>query len=189
MRRIVKRVLIRDSAGRPLSVQSEHVTDDGNGGVQSTSERTASFCSGCRRPVTDLAELRGICDFCRVRECCIHCMHQCQLCSRRLCGVCRRGFAGPPVLTVCEICRQRLIQRQVLQDRQSEFERAVIRHRMFHQDQALRLNEERLQLAAQLQAFRLGVNKRTRIQRVLHAIGWIIGIFVKVVRYAVNSLR
>jgi hypothetical protein len=189
MRRIVKRFLIRDPAGRPLIQQSERVTDDGGGNLQSTSERTASFCTGCRRPITDLAERRGLCDGCRDHECCVHCLSQCHICSRRLCGQCRRGFAGPPAVTVCENCRQRLMQRQLLADRQSEFEQAVIRHRMYCQEQALRLDEQRLQLAAQLQVFRLGLNKRTRLQRVLHVVGWFFKLLAKALRYAVNPFR
>jgi hypothetical protein len=91
-------------------------------------------------------------------------------------------------VTVCEPCRQRLMKRQLLQDRQSEFEQAVTRHRMYHQDQALRLNEERLQLAAQLQAARLGLNKRTPLQKVLHGIGWIFRLYFKAVCYVVKSI-
>jgi hypothetical protein len=189
VRRIVKRILVRDPAGRPLSIRSERVTDDGIGGLQSTTEQTATFCSGCRRPITDLSERRGKCDDCHRHECCVHCLSQCYLCSKRLCGACRRGFAGPPAVTVCQACRQRLIERQTMRDRQLEFEQAVIRHRMYHQDQALRLNEHRLALAAQLQAARLGVNKKNRLQRVLGFIWWIFGLYAKAICYAVKSLR
>ncbi len=159
MRRIIRRNLIRDPSGRPLSIQSERVTDDGRGLVQHTSERTAGSCTGCQRPLHDLAEFRGICDWCHARGCCLHCISHCQVCSRRLCGHCRRGFAGPPVLTVCSHCQQRLVQRQILQDQQILFEQELSRHRLFNQDQALRLNFERTHLMAQLQAARLGLNK------------------------------
>jgi hypothetical protein len=189
VRRIIRRTLVRDPDGRPLSIQSERVTDDGTGGLQSTTERTATFCSGCRRPITELSERRGKCDACRCRECCVHCLSQCYVCSKQLCGACRRGFPGPPAVTVCDSCRQRLMQRQMLQDRRSEFEQAVVRHRMYHQDQALRLNEYRLQLAVQLQAARLGLNNKTPLQRVLHGIGWTFGLYAKVICYAVKSLR
>jgi hypothetical protein len=156
--RIVRRTLVRDPAGRPLSVQSERVTDDGSGSIQQTAERTARWCSGCRRPVTELSELRGVCDHCRSRGCCVHCLSHCQVCARRLCGHCRHGFAGPPALTVCAACQRRLLHRQLLQDRQTlfeqdlsrfrllqqdqhaTFEQELARHRLFQQDQALRLN-------------------------------------------------
>jgi hypothetical protein len=59
---------------------------------------------------------------------------------------------------------------------------------MFHQDQALRLNEERLRLAAELQAARLGQNKVTILRRILRGIGWIFRMCFKVVRYALNHL-
>lgn len=159
MRRIVRRSLVRDPAGRALSMQSERLTDDGHGSVHHCSERTAGWCSGCRRPIEDLSQLRGLCDWCRTRGCCVHCLSQCQVCSRRLCGRCRRGFAGPPLVTVCTICQARLIHRQLLQDQQIAFEQELARHRLFNQDQALRLNFERTQLMAQLQAARLGLNR------------------------------
>lgn len=158
MRRIVRRNLVRDASGRALSLQSERVTDDGMGSLQQTSETTAAWCSGCRRPVAELAELRGVCDWCRSRGCCTHCLSQCQMCSRRLCGQCRRGFAGPPTLTVCAVCQQRLVHRQLLQDQQVEFERELARRRLFQQDEALRLNYERLRLMAHFQAARLGLH-------------------------------
>ena len=187
MRHIFKRFLVRDPRGRALSTQSERLTDDGRGWLQLTSERTAEWCSGCRRPVTELSELRGICDGCHSRGCCVHCLSQCQVCSRRLCGHCRRGFAGPPALTVCATCQQRLVERQVLQDQQTAFEQELARHRLFNQDQALRLNFERTNLMAQLQAARLGLNKKPHlIMRVVGGVGWTL---TKVVEHARRTLR
>jgi hypothetical protein len=167
MRRIIRRELVRDWAGRPLSMQSERVTDDGAGALQQTSERTARFCSGCRRPVENLTEFRGVCDWCHTRGCCVHCVSHCQICSRRLCGHCRLGFAGPPSLTVCATCQHRMIGRQVLQDQQVEFEREMARYRMFQQDQALRFNYERTYLMARLQAARMGMNLTMNPERPL----------------------
>lgn len=190
MRRIVKRHLVRDPSGRALSVRSERVTDDGHGSVQFTSERTAGRCSGCRRPVADLSELRGVCDWCRSRGCCMHCLSQCQVCSRRLCGACRRGFAGPPALTVCAACQQRLAQRQFLRDRQAAFEQELLRTRLFHEHEALRLNFERLHLTVQLQAARLGLKfspGRVSVGRkLLRGAGWVLA---KVVHHARRALR
>jgi hypothetical protein len=157
MRRIIRRNLVRDANGHPLSLQSQRVTDDGTGSVQYTSEMTAQNCSGCGRPVTDLSELRGVCDWCHTRGCCVHCLTRCQVCSRRLCGRCRCGFAGSPALTVCPVCRNRLVHRQMLQDEQAAFAQEVMRHRLFTQDQALRLAFERNYVSAQLQAARLGL--------------------------------
>ena len=158
MRRLVRRNLVRDAAGRPLWMDSERVTEDADGSLQQTSEHTARFCSGCRRPVADLSELRGVCDWCHARGCCVQCLSQCQVCSRRLCGQCRRGFAGPPGLTVCTACQDRLIQRQLVQDQQVQFERELARHRLHQQDQALRFDYERTFLMARLQAARMGLN-------------------------------
>lgn len=186
MRRIVRRNLVRDPAGRPLSVQSERLTDDGRGAVQQTTERTTRWCSGCHRPVAELAELRGICDWCHARECCVHCLSQCAVCSRRLCGKCRRGFAGPPTLTVCAVCQQRMIHRQILQDQQASFEQELARHRLFNQDQALRLNFERTNLMAQLQAARLGLNRVWWPIWVIRKVSWLCSL---VVRYAWRLLH
>lgn len=209
MTRIVRRTLVRDSSGCPLSVQSERVTDDGSGSIHQTSERTAQGCSGCRRPVTELSELRGVCDHCRCRECCVHCLSQCQVCARRLCGHCRQGFAGPPSLTVCATCQRKLLHRQLLQDQQISFEQAVARyrllqhnqhatfeqafsrHRLFQQHQALRLNFERTYLTAQLHAARMGLtlNLRPRRQRLLmRAIQKLSRMPATVVRYAWHTL-
>jgi hypothetical protein len=174
MRRIIRRNLIRDAAGRPLSVQSERLTDDGRGSLQQTSERTSQRCGGCSRPITDLDELRGTCDCCHTRGCCIHCVSHCEVCSRQLCGHCRRGFAGPPALTACAICQQRLLQRQELQDQHSAFEQEMARHRLFHQEEALRLNFEKARLAAEFQAARLGLNKVSWPIWVLQRLWWVL---------------
>jgi hypothetical protein len=186
MRRIYKRFLVRDPLGRALSMQSERLTDDGEGSVQLTSERDAGWCSGCQRPVTELSELRGVCDWCHHRGCCVHCLSQCQVCSRRLCGQCRRGFAGPPALTVCAVCQHRLIERQVMQDQQTAFKQELARHRLFNQDQALRLNFERTNLMAELQAARLGLNRQSMLSRLAHGVRWTLA---KVVQHGGRTLR
>jgi len=186
MRRIIRRNLVRDPAGRAISIQSERLTDDGRGSLQQTSELTAGWCSGCRRPITALSELRGVCDGCHTRGCCVHCLSQCQVCSRRLCGHCRRGFAGPPALTVCSVCQERLVHRQLLQDQQTAFEQDLARHRLFNQDQALRLNFERTHLMAQLQAARLGLN---RVWWPLWVIRLLWSALTMVTRYAGRTLR
>lgn len=186
MRRIVRRNLVRDPAGRALSMRSERLTDDGRGSLQQTSEQTAAWCSGCRRPLTELSELRGVCDSCHTRECCVHCLSHCEVCSRRLCGHCRCGFAGPPPLTVCASCQEQLIHRQILQDQQTAFEQELARHRLFNQDQALRLNFERAEVAAQLQEARLNQGRVWWPIWVLQRVGS--GV-VTVVKHALRTLR
>jgi hypothetical protein len=52
-----------------------------------------------------------------------------------------------------------MIHRQALNDQQIAFEQELARHRLFNQDQALRLNYERTRLNAELQAARMGLNK------------------------------
>ena len=188
MRRIVKRDLVRDPSGRALSVRSERLTDDGEGSVQVTSERSAEWCSGCRRPVADPAELRGVCDWCRSRGCCVHCMGRCQVCSRRLCGTCRRGFAGPPPLTVCPACQQRLVGRQVLQDREAAFQQELLRHRLLQEQRTLQLSFERLRWDVQLQAARLGLRlsppKISFPRRLLRGARWVASKVVQPARRA-----
>jgi hypothetical protein len=178
MRRIIKRFLTRDPQGRAISSQSEHLSDDENGDLQVTTERTAAFCTGCRRDVMELSELRGVCDWCHQRGCCVHCISKCQICARRLCGTCRRGFAGDTSsMTVCPSCHHRLDQRQHLlnqrqrqQDRQAtmqqmlqnqlmierlKFDREMSRRREWNEIAALRLKAQDMQWTAQLQVARL----------------------------------
>ena len=146
MRMILRRTQTRDPRGRTLATQSERLTDDGSGRVQVTETRTAVWCPGCRRPVNDLSELRGRCDHCRVAALCVRCEIQCQACSRRLCGRCRRGFAGASAMTVCPVCLVRLSARQAYLDRltlrQQALQRASLQHREW-----LRLQQLRLQIA------------------------------------------
>lgn len=179
MRRILRRYITRDASGRPISIQIERLSDDGAGSLQLSNERTARLCSGCRRPVADISEMRGMCDCCRARECCVHCLCQCHVCSRRLCGRCRRGFGGPPAVTVCGYCRERLLARQAILDErdfeQATFDRYVAQQRLVHQQETLRLEEERLQLTAEAQAARLRAERKTILQWVLHTLGWSIG--------------
>src|SRR5258706_11362599 len=142
MRRILRRYITRGPDGRPIAYQFERLTDDGEGRLRLNNERAARLCSGCRRPFVELSELRGLCDWCHSRECCVHCVSKCQVCSRRLCGSCRHGFGGPPVLTVCATCRQQLIERQAIQDQlemeQTAFDRYVAQQRLYHQMESLR---------------------------------------------------
>ena len=161
MPRILKRYVTRDIAGHVIASQTERLTDDGAGHINVNSERTTRRCSGCRRPLLEASELRGICDWCLTRECCIHCNGKCHVCSRALCGQCRQGFAGPPAVTVCPECQWRLLSRQVRQDRleseQVEFERHLSQQRLVHQFESLRLAAERTRIMARLQAARLGL--------------------------------
>jgi hypothetical protein len=125
--------------------------------------------------VLELSELRGVCDWCRFRECCVHCLSKCQVCSRRLCGACRHGFGGPPALTVCLACAERLFERQALEDQlamqQTAFDRYVAQQRLHAQVEALRLAEERMHLMARFQEARLGMGRRTKLQWVMHLLG------------------
>ena len=159
MRRVVRRSLTRDPMGREIASESERLTDDGQGVVNVTTERIARRCSGCQRPIVDLSELRGNCDWCGVRGCCTQCLSHCEICSRRLCGRCRRGFAGTATRTVCPNCQQRLMERQVLEDRlqaeRLQFERALEQRREQHQLQTDLLAQQRFAFEAQMQMARL----------------------------------
>lgn len=197
MRRLLRRNLIRDSSGRTLSLQSERLTDNGTGSIHVTTQQSAGWCSGCRRPITNLSELRGDCDVCHTRGCCVHCLSQCQVCSRRICGHCRRGFAGQRSLTVCADCQQWLIQRQAWEDKrtiqqaafdreQAEFDREIARHRLFQQMQALQLQAERTRLLAEAQSARLGTTRRPLIVSVFNGIWWTVA---KVIEYVERALR
>lgn len=171
MRRIIKRFFVRDSDGQLIELQSEHLRDDEDGRLFVTHERSALRCSGCSAAV-EFAELRGRCDVCRSHGCCIHCLSRCGVCSRQLCGHCRRGFAGPPPLTVCSDCQRQLVQRQQfvehVQRQQKAFENSVARQRLFHQAQALQLAAQRQEAMQQFQTARLGLNR-------VHWLPWLMG--------------
>jgi len=163
MSQIIKRFITRDPRGRPLAVQTERLSDDGQGRLQLRTERSAGWCSGCHRPVADLAELRGICDSCRACGSCVHCLVTCQLCGRKLCGRCRRGFAGPPPLSVCPRCLLRLHERQVMEHRMAFQQQWLERQRMVQQERAriagLNLAAQRLRIFGQVQAARLAFQR------------------------------
>lgn len=170
MRRILKRFLTRDSRGRTLASNTERLRDDGNGNLHYSHYQTATWCTGCQRPVTDLNELRGRCEFCRSRNLCSQCGEvRCQACARRLCGFCRRGFAGSTPTTVCPICLIRLHRRQAFQDRLLLQQAAFGRRRLVQSEwarlQALRLQAERLRVTGHLQAARLRLNGQMAMMR------------------------
>ncbi len=163
MSRILRRNLSVDGSGRAVAVRGERLTDDGRGNMHVTSYRTLVACPGCRRPLEDVIDLRGRCDFCGQRPCCVHCETRCQVCSRRLCVVCRRGFAGQHTATVCPICLRRLQRRQAYEDRLRARE-ADFRRRLAFQREMLRVLSLRAQIhkakgAAKLAAMR----ERSRI--------------------------
>jgi len=161
MRKILKRFLTRDRAGRTLSNETERLTDTGNGVLNLTTSRTATYCPGCRRPVSDVNDHRGRCDYCRSRSLCVQCEVRCQACSRRLCGYCRRGFAGQAPVTVCPTCLVHLRRRQAFQDRlilqRAAYDRRMIRQRETARLQGLQLQAARFRTMAQLQASRLRI--------------------------------
>jgi len=117
MSTILKRFVRTDSYGRPLTATTEHLEDLGNGRLYLNVQEVLGICSGCGRPVADPNDLRGVCHFCLSRSCCVHCETRCAACSRRLCMMCRRGFAGQSPLTLCPICLSKMEERQRFQDR------------------------------------------------------------------------
>ena len=155
--RILKRFLTTDRAGRVLARNTERLTDD-IGGVQVTRHTIAVRCPSCFRWLTDTNEQRGRCDYCRIRGCCVHCETKCRVCSRRLCGVSRRGFTGDSPSTVCPICFVRLHRRQAYRDQlliqQASFQRSMSRQRESTRIQALRLRAAREQALGRLSVIR-----------------------------------
>jgi len=169
MRKIVKRYQTVDPRGRVLARNTERLADDGYGRVSLATRTVAARCSGCGRFIGDLSELRGYCDYCRRRACCIQCETRCQVCSRRLCVGCRRGFVGQAAMTVCPICLFRLRRRQAFLDRYT-LEKAAFERRMFVQRerahlQTLYLQAERMRIMAQLQAARMRMMGQLAVMR------------------------
>jgi hypothetical protein len=191
MRHIERRYLTRDGNGRPIDMRYERLTDDGLGNTHLVSEQRAKQCSGCFRQMLDISESRGRCDWCHTRECCINCAATCQVCSRRLCGHCRRGFAGPPALTVCEVCHQRLMYRQAVQDQfelqQTAFDRQMAQQRLLNDMESLRLTAERLHFSNYFEAARLGLRPPPTLMQRLLRFTW--RVIVTVLDYATRPLR
>ena len=156
MKKISKRFLITDQSGRVIDSNTEHLTDNGRGRINLTTRRTAVRCPNCRQPITDINRQRGRCDYCRTLSCCENCETRCRVCSRRLCGRCRRGFVGQTsIITVCPTCLALLRQRQAFQDR-------LLLHNIAYQRQIMQQREVARLRALQLQA--AGMRARNRIQ-------------------------
>jgi len=158
MRRIIKRFAATDRLGHPLLTNTERLADDGRGRSYVSTQRTVVGCPGCRRPISDLSELHGRCDYCRERQICGHCETRCNACARRLCWRCRRGFVGPPAVATCPTCYTRLRNRQLLQDRfawqEAVFRRRMLLQREINRVHALRMQATRLRQLGTLAAIR-----------------------------------
>ena len=139
MRGVFKKFIKKDQYGRVLSINTEHLRDDGKGRISLTTNTRLIQCPGCRRHISDIGELRGHCHFCYSRTCCVHCESKCAVCSRRLCSVCRRGFTnGQSLITACPHCLAKLQARQAYQDR------LVLNKIVF--DRQVAINRERIRL-------------------------------------------
>src|SRR5688572_27742828 len=159
MRQIVKRDVLRDMHGQVLLTGGELLTDDGQGNVFVTNRRTAVWCPSCTRPLTDVAELRGRCEWCRRgRNTCLACWSRCGLCSRGMGGCCARGFSGKTSGSVCPGCLQGLQQRRAYED-------AVATRRAGDQMRLLQQRERLRQRALLLQAQRFRTMTRLAILR------------------------
>lgn len=156
MKKILKQHLITSQNGKVLNRNTERLTDNGRGRLNLTTRSTAIQCPNCQRPVTDINKLRGRCDICRVQNCCENCETRCKVCSRRLCGRCRRGFVGQSsIITVCPICLNHLRQRQAFNDRLL-IQKIRSQRQIMHQREVARLRGLQLQAA--------GIRSRNQIQ-------------------------
>lgn len=101
MRRILKRVVQRDSQGAVIHEYAELTVDNGRD-IGVLGVETLERCESCRRPIKP-DDPRGMCQVCGRRTC--SCGVACAVCSRNVCGDCRRGVISAQVrLTVCPIC-------------------------------------------------------------------------------------
>lgn len=170
MRRILKRVLVRDPSGRPIAQNVERFQDNGSDRVVHIAHRTLIRCQGCQHLVEDANDLRGRCDYCRTRGCCIHCETRCQGCSRRLCWACRRGFAGQTLMTLCAVCLVKMQRRQALLDyemrAQAAFQRRLLAQRERIRVQGLRAQAARTRAMGFLHAARLRTTSQLQAARI-----------------------
>ena len=175
MRRIIKRMLTTDPSGRVLSGNTERLGDDGRGVIHVAHRNIAVFCQGCRRPLTELSELRGRCHYCRIRSCCVHCETQCCACARRLCWACRRGFAGQTPATACPTCQVSLFRRQAYLDRLvlegAMFNRSIQRQQSLQRMYSLDLQATRDRAHSQLGVIREWNRLRAALARTWGRVG------------------
>jgi len=156
MKKILKQHLITNRNGKVLNRNTERLSDNGRGMLNLTTRSTATYCPNCQTPVTDINKLRGRCDYCRTQSCCENCETRCKVCSRKLCGRCRRGFVGQSsIITVCPICLNHLRQRQAFNDR-------LLIQKIRHQRQIMHQREVARLRGLQLQA--AGIRSRNQIQ-------------------------
>ena len=167
MKKILKRFLVTDQSGRVIDSNTEHLTDNGRGRINLTTRHTATRCPNCHRPITDINKQRGRCDYCRAMSCCENCETKCQVCSRRLCSRCRRGFVGQSsIITVCPTCLNHLHQRQSFNDRllmqKIRDQRQIMRQREVARLRALQLQSAGMRARNRIQV--AGINSRNQMQ-------------------------
>jgi hypothetical protein len=174
MRNIFKRRIIVGRTGRAILGNSERLIDNGRNRLYYTHRQVAIYCPSCRRPITDVSELTGRCDYCRIKTCCAHCEKHCQVCARRLCGNCRRGFVGSRIITVCPICLVKLRQRQHFEDqmlvRRAAIQNWALRQRQINHINALRLQAARSRMIGQIQASRIRTNGQLALLREINKV-------------------
>ncbi|MBN2456395.1 MAG: hypothetical protein JXB29_07680 [Sedimentisphaerales bacterium] len=174
MRNIFKRKIIVDKTGRTMLGNSERLVDNGRNRLHHTHRQAVIWCPGCGRPVTDVSELAGRCDYCRTRTCCAHCETHCQVCARRLCGNCRRGFVGSRIITVCPICLIKLRQRQHFEDqmlmRKAAIQNWALRQQQINHINALRLQAARSRMIGHIQASRIRTNGQLALIREINRV-------------------
>ena len=159
MARIIRNSITHDPSGRPLLGSTHRLIDDGRGNIVSYRTRRSIPCPNCRRQITGLDQARGLCNWCGLRHTCDHCDAICKVCSRRLCGSCRRGFAGDRgLITVCPHCLKKLLRRQVRNDHLNQ-QQAELRMRHFVQQEHAR------RTALYIQAARFRANQRLAARR------------------------
>ena len=167
MKKILKQHLITNQNGKVLNRNTERLTDNGRGRLSLITRSTAIRCPNCQRLVTDINKLRGQCDYCRSQSCCENCETRCRVCSRRLCGHCRRGFVGQSsIITVCPICLNHLRQRQMFNDRlliqKIKDQRQIMRQRERTRLHGLRLQAAGMKARNKIQVS--SINARNRMQ-------------------------
>jgi len=170
MRRIIRRDITRDTTGHVLQTGGELLTDDGHGSVFVTNRRTALWCPSCARPLTDIAEVRGRCEWCRhARNTCVACWSRCSLCNRVLGGCCTLGFSGRTSGSVCPGCLQRLQRRQAYEDciaaRQAAGQMRILQQREQLRRYALKLQAQRFRTMTRLALLREMMRSRDGIRR------------------------
>lgn len=147
--RITKQFVTTDPRGKVIAYNVEHLSDDGRGRTTVVNRTIQARCRGCCRSIAVDDASTGLCDCCGRGKLCGACTCVCQVCSRRCCRRCRRGFVwGRTPINACPGCFARLNRRARYEQyelaRRNALQASMMRQQARLREQAMRLQMLRM---------------------------------------------